>query len=462
MNPVRELRSHAAVVASGYDPGVLSGDEAVCCLRDLGLVRRLVDGMIAGTAARIDEAEAHRGRGDRSAAETCSKALGGSGFEGRGMVEAGKAMGKSDALAEAVRSGRLSAAQATMIGQTTAVAPEAEAGLLAAAAQGLAPLRDACIEARRAAEDEAARAQRQRRSRRLRTWTDLDGMFAGSFALTPEIGGQIKALIDDYVGRALRARRGGDDQEPLEAYAADALTEAFLGVMDHTVDDSPLPADDQPSATDTNDPRDAQAAPDQPETRVVDDRGDVACPDDDPGRRADHGEQGRARPRRTITTHVVIDLEALLRGATIPGERCEIPGVGPVNVEWVRAHLPEAFLTAVIAHGTDIRTVAHFGRHINAKLRTALLVQGRECDVSGCSARGYLEIDHSHDHAKRGPTALANLGWLCAHHHRLKTGGWILGPRDPTGKRTLAPPRPAARTESGARGPDPPADAVAA
>jgi hypothetical protein len=86
------------------------------------------------------------------------------------------------------------------------------------------------------------------------------------------------------------------------------------------------------------------------------------------------------------------------------------------------------------------------GRHINATLRTALLVQGRECDVEGCCQRGYLEIDHAHDHAKRGPTALWNLGWLCGHHHRLKTRGWILGPRDPvTNQRALSPPRATGR-----------------
>jgi 5-methylcytosine-specific restriction endonuclease McrA len=73
---------------------------------------------------------------------------------------------------------------------------------------------------------------------------------------------------------------------------------------------------------------------------------------------------------------------------------------------------------------------------------TALLVSGRECDIEGCNNRGYLERDHIHDHAQGGPTSFANLGWLCYLHHRLKSSGWQLGPRDPTtGKRTLrAPP----------------------
>jgi 5-methylcytosine-specific restriction endonuclease McrA len=77
-----------------------------------------------------------------------------------------------------------------------------------------------------------------------------------------------------------------------------------------------------------------------------------------------------------------------------------------------------------------------------AELRTAMIVGGRECDVVGCHARGYLEVDHCEiDYAKGGPTARWNLAWLCAVHHRRKTKGWKLGPRDgQTGKRTLRAP----------------------
>ena len=75
----------------------------------------------------------------------------------------------------------------------------------------------------------------------------------------------------------------------------------------------------------------------------------------------------------------------------------------------------------MIKKGKDITTVAHLGRHIPAELRTALIVGGRECDVDGCDNRGYLELDHIHDHAKRGPTAWWNLHWLCYIHHQRKT-----------------------------------------
>jgi hypothetical protein len=71
-----------------------------------------------------------------------------------------------------------------------------------------------------------------------------------------------------------------------------------------------------------------------------------------------------------------------------------------------------------------------------------MIVSGRECTIEGCTGREYLELDHSEvDHAKGGPTAWANLTWLCSIHHTRKSQGWILGPPDPiTGKRRLDPP----------------------
>jgi HNH endonuclease len=188
------------------------------------------------------------------------------------------------------------------------------------------------------------------------------------------------------VQRIFRAHRG-TDHDPHDAYAADALAGFVLG--------------DTTTATDV-----------APGTKGAD-----------------------------ATVHILIDHGALVRGGAVDGEACEIPGVGPVDVGWVRQLLGSAFLTAVIKKGRDIRTVAHLGRHVPAEVMTALTVSGRECDVDGCHQRGYLERDHVHDHARGGPTSFANLGWLCYRHHRKKSAGWRLGVRDPaTGKRPLRPP----------------------
>jgi 5-methylcytosine-specific restriction endonuclease McrA len=163
------------------------------------------------------------------------------------------------------------------------------------------------------------------------------------------------------VQQIFRTRRAGEEHEPHDAYAADVFANAFLH-----------PAE---------------------------------------------------LPAAKVTTHLVMDHSILALGDALPGAKCEIPGVGPVNAQWARDLLGESFLTFVIKKGKDITTVAHFGRHIPAELRTALVVSGRECDVEGCHNRGYLEIDHSHPVAKGGLTSWQNLRWLCYLHHKRKTQG---------------------------------------
>jgi hypothetical protein len=275
----------------------------------------------------------------------------------------------------------LSSRQADLIVAVAADDPALERQLLRTAAKGMVSLRDKCIEVRAAREDQAQRSARQAAQRSFMMWPTADGMVEGHFKVTPEVGGAIKSVIEDGTRRAFRKARKEKVHEGQDAYAADAFADAVLG---------------------------------------------------DPAKKRSGG----------YTTHVVVDHAALVRGNTEPGETCEIPGVGPVNVEWVRDLLGEAFVTAVIKKGRDITTVAHLGRHIPAELQTALIVSGRECVIEGCSGREYLERDHSEiDHAKNGPTAWWNIEWECSIHHHRKTRGWILGPPDPvTGKRTLTPP----------------------
>jgi hypothetical protein len=232
-------------------------------------------------------------------------------------------------------------------------------------------------EVRSAVEKPKARRERLHKQRSFRIGTDAEGMVSGSFRLTPEIGGQVKAKFDAAVQKIFRDHKSGD-HEPHETYAADAFA-AF----------------------------------------VLDGAG--------------------GKPKTTV--HVVIDHGALMRGGPVEGEVCEIPGVGPVDVAWVKEILGESFLTAVIKNGKDISTVAHLGRHVPAEVMTALIVNGRECCVEGCYNRGYLERDHRHEYVKGGPTSYANLGYFCFGDHDKKTKGWILGEANPiTGKRTLTEP----------------------
>jgi hypothetical protein len=376
-------------LAHEFESRTLTGEQAVCAVTELGAIRRLIDGLLGKAAQRVEETSAHKHNGgsDRDAAPLVGRAVGADASEARRLISTAQKLEKLPEVDAAVRAGRLSARQAELVADAATANPAAERELLAAAGEGMVPLKEACVTARAHAADAAARAARHHTARRLRIWTAADGMVEGHFRLAPEVGGRFKAVIDAGTQRIFRDRRTTGPHEPHEAYAADVLADLV--------------------------PADALA-------------GEVS-----------------GKGKKTVTNvHVVIDHAALVRGNASAGETCSIPGVGPGNVAWVRETLGDAFVSAVIKKGRDITTVAHLGRHIPAHLRTAMIVGGRECVVAGCHARGYLEIDHCEiDYANGGPAAWWNLDYGCSVHHRRKTQGWMLGPRDTkTGKRTLSAP----------------------
>jgi hypothetical protein len=405
-------------VAREFEPATLDGVQSTRMVRELGVIRRLVDAQVAKAGKRVDDTMAHRDSGAADAACFVADALGVGSGEARRAVETARKLEQLPATDAAVRDGRLSAEQARLIARTAHRYPDAEEELLDAASRGLIPLRDACLAAEARREDPSVRAARQHASRACRTWYSDDGMVEGWFRLTPEVGGQVKAVLDDQTRREFRNARREGRHEDFEAYTADALAHLILEHLrpgEH--DASP---DTAPAATET--------APEGPQE-------DTSAP-------ATIEPAGTTRPRSRVNVHVVIDYDTLTGGEPGPHRRCEIPGVGPVDPAWVRSLLGEAFVTAVVQRGRDITTVAHLGRHLPAELLTALTVAGRECEIGGCHHRGYLEVDHcAVDFADGGPTAWWNLAWLCYLHHKRKTQGWKLSaPHPSTSERTLVPP----------------------
>ena len=380
MDDLLAIQSASERVARDFDPRC-SGQEAIDIVTVVGRVTRLMDGVLGRAAKRVEDTTAYTYTGDRSASELCVRLVGGGSGEAKRAIETAARLESLPATAAAVQAGTLSAQASGLIATAAVDDPSVERELLKAATQGMPKLRDKCVAVRAAREDQTARSARQKRLQSYRSWINSDGMKEGHFLLIPEIGAAVDAVIEAGTRRRFREARSDGVRASQESYAADALAEAVLG---------------EPAAA----------------------------------KSVGH------------TMHVIIDHEALVRGETLPGETCEIPGTGPVNVAWVRSLLSEAFVTAIVKKGKDITTVAHLGRHIPAELRTAMIVSGRECSIDGCTGREYLELDHCEvDHAKGGPTARWNLTWMCSIHHTRKTQGWILGPPDPdTGKRRLDPP----------------------
>ena len=59
--------------------------------------------------------------------------------------------------------------------------------------------------------------------------------------------------------------------------------------------------------------------------------------------------------------------------------------MGPVTVGWVQRLLPDAVVAALLVEDGEVLRVAHLGRFIPAKVKTALIERDRACVVPGCA-----------------------------------------------------------------------------
>ena len=88
---------------------------------------------------------------------------------------------------------------------------------------------------------------------------------------------------------------------------------------------------------------------------------------------------GEKTASQVAPSSVRVDHAAFRRGHTEAGEMCEVPGVGPIPVSVADRLSDDAILKALIVDGEDVRAVAHLGRTIPAKLRTAVEEMYPEC-----------------------------------------------------------------------------------
>lgn len=255
--------------------------------------------------------------------------------------------------------GRLSIGQAALVSAGAAVDPGAEAHLLRTATRsGMRGLRQEKERVVHAATDEEAASRRARRERHLRTWT-VGPATHGSFSGPTEQVADLLEVLEPLTRARFDAARRAGERESFDAYRFDALAEL--------------------------------------------------------GR---HGGSAEARPPRH-TARVRVDLSALLRGATEPGEVCEIPGVGPVPVSHAREVLSHGLLQLVITDGVDVQTVVSTTRHVPAPLKIAIAERDRTCKVRGCDCDRLLHCHHTEEFARSGRTTYPELGNLCVRHHHL-------------------------------------------
>ena len=366
---VEEVRLRLERVVGDLEPELLAGAAAARLVETFAAVEKLCAVGKALAARRVEETDAWRRSGRRSAADWLAATTGESYGSAAAALDTAHRLKSLPGTDEAFRAGRLSATQAREIASAAAAAPSCEAQLLETAGAGsVKELQDRCRQVRLAAADENLAYRRIHAARYFRTFTDRDGAFRLDGRLTPDDGARLLVALEPYKERAFRDARAAGRREAFDAYAADAL---------------------------------------------------VAMAED-----AGLGG-GRRGPKATI--QVRVDRAALDRGRAEPGEICEIAGAGPVPVAVVERLAADAVVKGVAFDGADVTAVAHLGRSIPAKLRTALEARDPICCVPGCTVGTGLEIDHRKPFALGGPASLENTARLCRFHHAQKTfEGWRL------------------------------------
>ena len=411
------LRSFVA----GLEAERYSGDDAVSLHSLFTRIERLAVAGKALAARRVDQCHAHLRSGHRSAAEFLAAQTGDSVGDAKGLLVLGEDLAERPGLDEAFRGGRLSRSRAALLADAVRVNPAKEEDLLeGAGSDSHTSFKERCLKAKaegRTSEEEARHHRGLHDRRRCRTYTDTEGAFRLDASLPPVVGARVLSALETQSHRFFEQARASGGWETADAYRADALVALVTGT-------GVLVAKGRRTAPDTP----------APDTRGRD--ASVRTPD----------------PSATVLIRV--DLDALRRGRVGDGERCEIPGVGPVPVDWARRRLGDSLIHLLVTDGVDVTTVYSPGRHIPASVRAALLERDSRCVVPGCDRRLGLENDHwVTDFAQGGRTSLDNLARLCRHHHRLRThrgfqllGGpgawkWVPPETPVVSKRPARPPR---------------------
>ncbi len=374
---------------SSFDAEVWTAAEAKRAVELFARLTRVSGAALAVAAGRVDRTTAWSNTGDRSAAAYLARVTGTTAGHAGDTLRAVRQLDQLAATSDAFRNGELSLGQASAIANAAAADPNSEARLLEAAQS--APLgelqrrsREVVVHADRSDDPR----ERRHAKRQFRAFPGEDGMRAYAGELPPDVAGEVEAVWNAFTSQAFRAARAEGRREPERAYMADGLLAMARAAAEYRKNST-------------------AGAP-------------------------------------AIRPHFVfrIDVAPMLRGRVRPGEVCEIPGVGPVDVQTARHHLPRAMLDFVVHEGIDVRTVAHAKRKATRTQLAALLSREYVCEVEGCGCREHLEIDHIRPYAHTGTTTVAELGYKSRHHHDLKSyRGWTDGPLQPNGRRTLIPPR---------------------
>ncbi len=373
-----------------FDPSVVRGSDAVVLLRLFSEGEAACAAGKAGAARRVETSNAHLEAGFRDPASFVATHTGISRSEAAGTLVTARRLESLPETSCRFRSGQLSPTQVAEVAKAASVDPRAEGPLLDLASRDC--VRALSVEANRVAavRNEQASFERAHRSRSFRV-RRVDDYCVETFGrFTTADWATVSSVLEPLRKQMFSAARRDAKRDSYEAYSADALVEM--------------------------------------------------------ARLAAGADTGGSSIRPSV--NVVVDHQALVRGHVEPGERCEIPGVGPVPVSVVKAMESDCYLRVLVTRGHDVLALGSESRYIPASVRAALQLSDKVCSVRGCDVTVGLELDHRKPVCDGGKTKFENLDWLCRHHHYLKThkGHRLVGERGDT--RLIAPHQEAPEVDS--------------
>jgi hypothetical protein len=367
--------------------------------QELAAVEKISAAARVRAAARAGSCGAHQERGYADVSDWMAWATGSTAGSAKAALETAAALDSQPEVKAALHAGELSFAQARELVKTEAAVPGSTAGLLdVAKGQSLRALKDEARDRRLRAIDPEELHAMQHAAMHHRHWTTALGTIAYAGELPPEIGIPFVNRLDAETDRLwLKAHQGAKQQSRDQQQA-----------LADSVDNDHCSARATPAGGDAKVEIRRSALAEQAFVRMIENGG------------------GKGKTNRADLV-VVCDLQAYRRGHAQEGEPCHIVGGGPIPVSLAKELGRDAFLKAVLHDGTEIHTIAHFGRRYPAVLQTALDLgaapkfNGNVCAAPGCHRRYHLQRDHIDPVANGGETSYANNQPLCPPDHRIKT-----------------------------------------
>lgn len=374
---IEELDAALKVISdflNDVDPATVFGSESLRIARFFIKMGRVASAGQASYAHEVHVSNNGTRPGDVDPFKWLADEGGVTSAEAAAEIAFGKQMNKHPEVAGALANGDISKAQAKEVLKVAELDPRATGKLVREAQETtLGEFRRSNKERIRAHMTEMDLLERERRlkrGRRLRTYLGDDGFGHLEALLHPVDLNRVTAALEPFRRQAFEnARSQGDFCDNQQAYMADALVALVSGAVD--------------------------------------------------AKKSPSGQKMTQDTKRTFV-RIKVDLGALLRGETEPGETCSLIGFDePLAVRKVRELIPESILELIVTKGVDVRTICTDSRYVSKALQAALDERDQSCAVPGCEVTYPLERHHLREVANDGPTSIANLVLICSRHHDL-------------------------------------------